>query len=123
VGRSLTGRTWAARPAEAELVRQHQSALGLSEPLARALASRGVGPDEGETYLNPTLKAQFPNPSSFRDMDRAAEVLVDALVKERAMVVFADYDVDGAASAAQLVRWMRAMGREATAPARPSSGR
>jgi len=45
-------------------------------------------------------------------MDRAAEVLVDALVKERAMVVFADYDVDGAASAAQLVRWMRAMGRE-----------
>ena len=112
VARSLTGRAWAARPAEAELVRRHQSALGLSEPLARALASRGVGPDEGEIYLNPTLKAQFPNPSSFRDMDRAAEVLVDALVKERAMVVFADYDVDGAASAAQLVRWMRAMGRE-----------
>ena len=112
VGRSLTGRIWAARPAEAELVRRHQSALGLSEPLARALASRGVGPDEGEIYLNPTLKAQFPNPSSFRDMDRAAEVLVDALVSERSMVVFADYDVDGAASAAQLVRWMRAMGRE-----------
>ena len=28
------------------------------------------------------------------------------------MVVFADYDVDGASSAAQLVRWFRAMGRE-----------
>jgi len=28
------------------------------------------------------------------------------------MVVFADYDVDGATSAAQLVRWFRAMGRD-----------
>lgn len=112
VARSLTGRAWAARPAAEDLVRRHQAALGLSEPLARALASRGVGPDAGEVYLNPTLKALFPDPSSFRDMDRAAEVLVDALVRERPMVVFADYDVDGAASAAQLVRWMRAMGRE-----------
>ena len=112
VGRSLTGRAWAARPAAAELVRRHQNMLGLSEPLARALASRGVGPEEGEVYLNPTLKAQFPDPSSFRDMDRAAEVLVYALVRGRPMVVFADYDVDGAGCAAQLVRWMRAMGSE-----------
>lgn len=112
VARSLTGRAWAARPASAEVVRRHQAALGLSEPLARALASRGVAPDEGEVYLNPTLKALFPDPSSFRDMDRAAEILVDALVRDRSMVVFADYDVDGAASAAQVVRWMRAMGRE-----------
>jgi single-stranded-DNA-specific exonuclease len=112
VARSLTGRAWAARPAAEDLVRRHQASLGLSEPLARALASRGVGPDGGEVYLNPTLKALFPDPSSFRDMDRAAEVLVDALVRERPMVVFADYDVDGAASAAQVVRWMRAMGRE-----------
>ena len=112
VARSLTGRAWAARPASAEVVRRHQAALGLSEPLARALASRGVAPDEGEVYLNPTLKALFPDPSSFRDMDRAAEILVDALVRDRSMIVFADYDVDGAASAAQVVRWMRAMGRE-----------
>lgn len=112
VNRSLTGRGWIARPAAVEVVRRHQAELGLSEPLARALASRGIGPEFGETYLNPTLKALFPDPSSFRDMDRAAEILVEALVDERPMVVFADYDVDGAASAAQVVRWMRAMGRE-----------
>ena len=112
VARSLTGRAWTARPAAPDLVRRHQAALGLSEPLARALASRGVGPEDGDDYLNPTLKALFPDPSSFRDMDLAAEILVDALVRERRMVVFADYDVDGAASAAQVVRWMRAMGRE-----------
>jgi single-stranded-DNA-specific exonuclease len=112
VTRSLSGRLWRERPADAELVRRHQHALGLSEPLARALASRGVLDGGGETYLNPTLKALFPDPSTFTDMDRAAGVLLDGLERRRPMVVFADYDVDGASSAAQLVRWFRAMGHE-----------
>ncbi|MCR5880363.1 single-stranded-DNA-specific exonuclease RecJ [Phenylobacterium sp. J367] len=109
---SLSGRRWRERAADAETVRRHQLSLGLFEPLARALAARGVRDGEGETYLNPTLKALFPDPSSFADMDRAAEVLVDALERRRPMVVFADYDVDGASSAAQLVRWFRAMGHD-----------
>jgi single-stranded-DNA-specific exonuclease len=112
VTRSLSGRLWRERAADADLVRRHQLSLDLSEPLARALAARGVLGDHGETYLNPTLKALFPDPSSFMDMDRAACVLLDALERRRPMVVFADYDVDGASSAAQLVRWFRAMGHE-----------
>jgi single-stranded-DNA-specific exonuclease len=112
VHRSLTGRAWRERTADAELVRRHQLGLGLSEPLARALASRGVGLDDGRDYLNPTLKALFPDPSCFTDMDRAAAILVDALEGKRPVVVFADYDVDGASSAAQLVRWFRALGHE-----------
>ena len=83
VATSLTGRLWTQRPADTEVVRQHQLGLGLSEPLARALAARRIGPDAAETYLNPTLKAQFPDPSSFLDMDRAAEILVDALERGR----------------------------------------
>ena len=112
VTHSLSGRLWRERAADADLVRRHQLSLGLSEPLARALAARGVLTEHGETYLNPTLKALFPDPSSFKDMDRAASVLLDALERRRPMVVFADYDVDGASSAAQLVRWFRAMGHE-----------
>ncbi|HYG25484.1 MAG TPA: single-stranded-DNA-specific exonuclease RecJ [Caulobacteraceae bacterium] len=112
VSRSLSGRAWRERPAEAALVRDHQRRHGLSEPLARALAAREIGCEEAEHYLQPTLKALFPDPSCFMDMDRAAEILVDALVAKRPMVVFADYDVDGASSAAQLVRWYRTMGQE-----------
>ena len=112
VTRSLSGRLWRERAADPELVRRHQLAHGLSEPLARALAARGVLAEQGETYLNPTLKALFPDPSGFTDMDRAAEILVDALERRRPLVVFADYDVDGASSAAQLVRWFRAMGQD-----------
>jgi len=112
VSRSLSGRRWRERSADPQVIRRHQLDLGLSEPLARALAARGVAAGAGGDYLRPTLKASFPDPSSFLDMDRAAGVLLDALVRDRPMVVFADYDVDGAASAAQLVRWFRAMGKD-----------
>lgn len=112
VRRSLTGRTWRRRPADEAVVRDHQLRHDLAEPLARALASRGVGPEGAVDFLSPTLKAQFPDPSSFQDMDLAASILVDAVERERPLAVFADYDVDGASSAAQLVRWFRAMGRD-----------
>ena len=112
VSRSLSGRAWRQRPAEAGLVRAHMQALGLDEPLARALAARGVLAGQGEDFLSPTLKALFPDPSSFTDMDAAAGAIIDALTAGASVHVFADYDVDGASSAALLVRWFRAMGAE-----------
>lgn len=112
VSRSLSGRRWRERPADPALVIAHQRNHDLIEPLARALAARNVSEADAAAYLEPTLKALFPDPSSFLDMDRAAEVIVDALMKGRPSLVFADYDVDGASSAALLVRWFRAMGAE-----------
>jgi single-stranded-DNA-specific exonuclease len=112
VERSLSGRVWRERPADLAVVREIQQRHGLTEPLARALASRGVTLEQAEHYLRPTLKALFPDPSTFTDMDRAAEILIDALEQGRPTMVFADYDVDGATSAALLVRWFRYMGVE-----------
>jgi single-stranded-DNA-specific exonuclease len=45
-------------------------------------------------------------------MDKAAAAILDAIVSGRPTAVFADYDVDGGTSAAQLVRYFRAWGRE-----------
>lgn len=112
VSRSLSGRAWRRRPADDRTVRAHMQALGLEEPLARALAARGVGPDAGADFLNPTLKALFPDPSSFMGMDAAAAAIIDALVRKASIHIFADYDVDGASSAALLVRWFREMGAD-----------
>ena len=112
VTRSLSGRAWRLRPAETATTRAHMQAHGLEEPLARALAARNVRPDQGADFLNPTLRALFPDPSSFLDMDAAAGAIVDALESQANIHVFADYDVDGAASAALLVRWFRALGVE-----------
>lgn len=89
-----------------------QRAEGLPEHLARAIVSRGVTPEGAADYFRPTLRNLFPDPSSFTDMDEAARALVDALQAGTPIWVLTDYDVDGGSSAAQLVRWFRAMGRE-----------
>ena len=112
VVKSLTGRTWRLRPADPATIRALQQEFGLSEPVARSLSARGVEREEAGHHLNPTLRALFPDPSCFKDMDKAAAILIDVVQDGRKAVVFADYDVDGATSAALLVRWFRAMGRE-----------
>src|SRR3712207_2719180 len=54
----------------------------------------------------------MPDPSLFRDMDQAAERLADAVEAGEKVTVFGDYDVDGATSAALLVRLLRDLGSE-----------
>jgi single-stranded-DNA-specific exonuclease len=112
VSRSVTGRSWRLRPADEAVAQALGRQFGMSEPLARAICARGVGERDAESYLNPTLRALFPNPSSFAGMDDAARLLVDILLEKQKLMVFADYDVDGATSAALLMRWFRAMGHE-----------
>jgi single-stranded-DNA-specific exonuclease len=112
VERSLTGRRWRAREADLGLTEAFRRRFSLPEIAARLLAARGVSLDEAEAFLAPTLKTHFPDPSSFQDMDEAARVIEDAIVSGRSCAVLADYDVDGGSSAAQLVRYFRARGRE-----------
>jgi len=112
VERSLSGRSWRQRAAEPDVVRGLMQGHGLIEPLARALAARGQDAGGVADFLEPTLRAWFPDPSSFLDMDVAAGAIVAAVMSGASVHVFADYDVDGASSAALLVRWFRAMGAE-----------
>ena len=48
-------------------------------------------------------------------MDKAAERLADAVEAGEAVTVFGDYDVDGATSAALLIRLLRELGLDAQA--------
>ena len=57
----------------------------------------------------------MPDPSIFRDMDRAAARLADAVEAREQVAIFGDYDVDGATSAALLVLLLRDLGLDARA--------
>ena len=111
VKKSVLGRQWVSRctvPANIETLRQ----TGLTQTCAQLLAGRGIGPDESKHFLNPTLRQFLPDPSTLQDMDKAANLILDAVTQAQKITVFADYDVDGGTSAAQLIRWGRAMGQE-----------
>lgn len=79
---------------------------GLPELLGRVLAARGVGLDEVPVFLDPTLRALMPDPSSLTDMDKAATRLADAVLRREPVAIFGDYDVDGAASSALMARFL-----------------
>ena len=99
---SITGQTWRWRGA---------SSAGESDDLvAQLLLARGCPPDAIDMHRDPTIRAFMPDPAIFRDMDVAAERVADAVLSGEAVTVFGDYDVDGATSAALLIRVLRDLG-------------
>ncbi|MFT4716986.1 MAG: single-stranded-DNA-specific exonuclease, partial [Paracoccaceae bacterium] len=87
---------------------------GLPQPLSNLLAARGIQAADAEQFLNPSLRDLMPDPSSLKDMDKAAARFVDAVESKQRIAVFADYDVDGGASAALLINWLHDMAITAT---------
>ncbi|MDQ2065706.1 single-stranded-DNA-specific exonuclease RecJ [Xinfangfangia sp. CPCC 101601] len=112
---SLTGRRWVG-PDEAQirLAEAIAQAARLPLPLCRILAQRGVTPLDAASFLAPTLKDLLPDPRSLHDMEKAARRFLRAVANHEKIAIFADYDVDGGSSAALLIIWLRAMGRQAT---------
>jgi single-stranded-DNA-specific exonuclease len=74
------------------------------------LLARGAPREALEAHRTPSIRGFMPDPSIFRDMDRAADRLADAVVRGESVAVFGDYDVDGATSAALMIRLLRGLG-------------
>ena len=112
---SLTGRRWVGPDAgQDRLAEAIAQGSRLPLPLCRILAARGVEPAEAAAFLAPVLRDLLPDPRSLRDMEKAASRFLQAVDNRERVAIFADYDVDGGASAALLIVWLRAMGRQAT---------
>lgn len=112
---SATGRRWVGPDAEADrLTEAMMQQTGLPQALARLLVARGVPPEEAGRFLEPQLRDLLPDPRGLRDMVTAATRFLKAVKGRERIAVFADYDVDGGASAALLITWLRAMGQRAT---------
>ncbi len=112
---SATGRRWVGPGAQSDRLAEamvQQTRLPL--PLARVLVARGVAPDEAARFLEPQLRDLLPDPHRLKDMAAAAARFLRAVKAREPIAIFADYDVDGGASAALMICWLRAMGRPAT---------
>ena len=112
VDSSCRGLRWQARCEDEAQVTELEQTKSLDNLTARLLAGRGVSPDLADEFLDPTLRGSMPDPSSMQDMDKAAGLIMDAVQAKQKITVFADYDVDGGSSAAQLIRWGRSFGVE-----------
>jgi single-stranded-DNA-specific exonuclease len=111
VEHSLTGRRWSGPGLEVERQAEAMAQAGaLPRALCLVLARLGVAAEEAETYLAPKLRDLMPDPRSLREMEAAAARFLKAVTARERIAIFADYDVDGGASAALLIDWLRSMG-------------
>lgn len=101
--RSITGQAWRWRGAGGE----------ADDLVTQLLLARGCPYEELEAHRAPTIRAFMPDPSIFRDMEAAAARLADAVMSDEKVTIFGDYDVDGATSAALLIRLLRQLGLDA----------
>ena len=113
VEKSVCGRRWVVREADPGAVGTLAAGLGLPEIVARLLAQRGVDLDAAPLFLAPRLREQLPDPRHLIDMNKAVERLLRAVRGGEGIAVFGDYDVDGATSAALLLRFFAAVGARA----------
>jgi single-stranded-DNA-specific exonuclease len=79
-------------------------------PVARLLAARGIDRDQLPSFIEPKLRDLLPDPSRFKDLNKAVARLADCVEAGEPIGVFGDYDVDGACAAALLVWVMRDLG-------------
>jgi len=112
VTQSISGRSWVDRldGAATRTATAISQRAGIPEILSRILAARGVGLDEAGAYLEPTLRALMPDPSTLTAMDALADRLARAIADNESIALFGDYDVDGACSCALMTRYLRHFG-------------
>jgi single-stranded-DNA-specific exonuclease len=110
---SVTGRRWIDRlTIEADNRAQALSqSHDMPQLLARVLAGRNIAGDQVEQFLNPSLRAQMPDPANLQDMTAAIDRLAEAIGKGETIGLFGDYDVDGACAVALMTRYAHAIGQ------------
>jgi single-stranded-DNA-specific exonuclease len=100
----------AAGPPAAERL---AAALGIGTPAAKVLVNRGfAGPDEARVFIEASLDG-LHDPLAMRDMDRAAARLEKAVRAREKILIYGDYDVDGATSVALLMKAIGMAGGDA----------
>ena len=77
---------------QAELIGQK---FEVSNLIAKLFSIRNISIDDIDSYLNPTLKDNMPDPNILMDMDKACERILMALNNNEKIAIFGDYDVDG----------------------------
>lgn len=74
--------------------------FGFSEILSKLLSIKGVGIDEIENFINPTLRKSLKDPYHLLDMQKGVDIVYNSIIHGEKICVFGDYDVDGVSSSA-----------------------
>lgn len=87
---------WLMQEPDAQSVQSLSQELGISPLLARLLTLRGLaGPEAASRFLHPSL-AHLHDPSRMLGMEAAVRRIFHAIEHREKILIYGDYDVDGA---------------------------
>ncbi len=110
---SLLSKNWQPALLDGRAVLALQQKCKVSEILASLLYLRNINHQQVANFLDPKLKNILPDPNELNGIDIACQNVYEALLNNKKITIFADYDVDGATSSAILVLFLRALNIEA----------
>src|SRR5690606_10499699 len=95
IARSACGVAWQHRlsPQQENVALAIGQSHGISDLVARIIASRGVSAEEAPRFLAPPVRDLLPDPLTLTDMDRAGERIAAAILRRENVAIFGDYDV------------------------------
>lgn len=94
---------WVIKPTpEAKTIQLLMDEVRLPKPLAIILAQREINSFESaKDFFRPSLK-MLHNPYLMKNMDKAVERVLEAIQQNQKILIYGDYDVDGATSVAMM---------------------
>ncbi|MCL2826107.1 MAG: single-stranded-DNA-specific exonuclease RecJ, partial [Eggerthellaceae bacterium] len=103
------------KTADPALVVRLQQQLGLPRFVAAVLVARGINTAEkARAFLNPTLERDWRDPYSIPGLSGVADLVAEAVLADKHIVVFGDFDLDGISATVTLTLGLRALGAHAT---------
>ena len=85
---------------------------GMPAAAAAVMAKRGMDPRDVEAFINPVLVNYLPKLSQFPDLKKAGIFLANAIMTNRKIGIWSDYDCDGVTSALVLSEFLEMCGVE-----------
>jgi single-stranded-DNA-specific exonuclease len=109
---SVLGRQWKQEPINERDSLTLQQKHDLQPLLSEIILRRKINIQDAATYLEPTIKNTLQDPSLLKDMDKAVERVLKAIENKEKILIYADYDVDGATSSALIRKFFKEIGIE-----------
>ncbi len=102
---SAKGKVWQLKDFNESQALAIGQKYGVSDIVSRMLCVKNVELDNVDDFLSPKLKNLLPDPSSLIDMNKAVDRILNSIKNDENIIIYGDYDVDGATSSAILRRF------------------
>ncbi len=102
-------RRWEISPPNPTLQETFSRELEISPITAQVLANRGINQiDQAHQFLHPSL-SHLHSPFLMKDMDKAVNRVIQALLRREEVLIYGDYDADGITATAILILFLQAL--------------